>query len=37
VFPVTVTVEEAFAIVNPLADELAPSWLLSPATVAVTV
>jgi hypothetical protein len=26
----------AFAIVNPLA-ELAPSWLLSPATVAVTV
>jgi hypothetical protein len=36
VFPVTVTVEEAFAIVNPLA-ELAPSWLLSPATVAVTV
>jgi hypothetical protein len=37
VFPVTVTVEEAFAIVNPLAAELAPSWLLSPATVAVTV
>jgi hypothetical protein len=27
----------AFAIVNPLAAELAPSWLLSPATVAVTV